>query len=85
MTPLEIAEAWNSVTDEFFVRCYKGKEKPWQVCHLSGNVISDATLKVISSHGSQSMAERHRERRENEARGKAVLRAMRNERRRKAR
>lgn len=77
MTALEVAEAWHSVTDEWFVRLYKGKPRPWQVCCLSGDVISDETLKVVGSYSSDFVANRRRDGLENQARGAAVIRAMR--------
>jgi len=78
MTPLEIARAWHSVTDEWIVRRNKMRDRnQWEVVHdWGGDVISEDTMRVVARHGTERAAERKAERLEDSARGAAVLAAL---------
>ncbi|MEY9228628.1 hypothetical protein ABIF68_007840 [Bradyrhizobium japonicum] len=78
MTPLEVARAWHSVKDEWWVRRNGAYDRrQWEVVHhWGGNLISDDTMKVISRHETKDGADRKAERLEDSARGAAVLAAL---------
>lgn len=78
MTPKEVANAWHSVKEEWFVRRNKVHDyKQWEVVHnWGGDLISDNTMKVISRHDAHDLAEHKAKQLENEARGSAVLAAL---------
>lgn len=77
MTPYEIARAWHSIKDEWIVRRNKMHDrKQWEVVHdWGGDLISDATMKVVSRHETNEQAIKKADRLEDAARGAAVLRA----------
>lgn len=76
MTPTRVAAAWHSVQDEWFVRLYKGKSRPWQVCiQLAKDDFVNP--KVVASFNDEESAKAKAFRLENMARGRAVLAAMR--------
>lgn len=79
MTPGEVANAWESVTDEWIVRREKAHDdgRQWEVVHdWGGDLISDDTRKVLRRFARFEPAEEYARKREREARGKAVLEAM---------
>jgi hypothetical protein len=84
MTPLEIAKAWWSVQDRWFTRRNKMHDsKQYEVVHDWGrDLISENTMKVLSRHETQELAEKRAKILEDAARGAAVLAALSNERRR---
>lgn len=81
MTPKQVAKAWHSVTDEWIVRRNKMHDtKQWEVVHnWGGDVIDDATMKVVGRFQTQEEAQRFARRLEDEARGQAVLDAFTNQ------
>lgn len=77
MTPLEIARAWHSVSDRWFVRRNKSHDRrQWEVVHdWGGDLVSDETMKVVARYEDQDGAERKAALLENIARGTAVATA----------
>ena len=75
MTPLEIARAWWSVKDEWIVRRNKAHDrKQWEVVHdWGGQLVSEATQKVVGRYDTDEGAQKLAQRLEDVARGAAVL------------
>jgi hypothetical protein len=74
ITPTRVAAAWHSIQDDWFVRLYKGKARPWQVVRRTAE---NDGLKVVASFKNEASAHATAERLENMARGQAVLGALR--------
>ncbi|MBR0875019.1 hypothetical protein JQ633_31995 [Bradyrhizobium tropiciagri] len=80
MTPKQVADAWNSVTDEWWARRNKANadHEQWEVVHhWGGNLISEDTMKIVAKFGSRTEADQKRSELEDEARGAAVIQAWR--------
>ena len=75
MTPFEVAQAWHSVQDRWFVRRNKVHDsRQWEVVHDWGrDIVSDKTMKVLSRWSDMETAKIEAVRLEDTARGQAVL------------
>ena len=73
-SPLEIADAWYSVKDEWIVRRNKAlRVKQWEVVHdWGGGIVSDQTRKIVGRFKSLEAAEDRAGLLEDYARGAAV-------------
>lgn len=71
-TPKEIAEAWHSVTDRWFVRRNKARDHhQWECVHDWGEDMKD-----VGWFSTEDEAEECARALEDEARGEAVLRSL---------
>lgn len=77
-SPQEVAKAWHSVEDRWFVRRNKMHDsRQWEVVHDWGrDIISDDTMKVVGRHDNSITADLQAKRLEDDARGAAVLAAL---------
>jgi hypothetical protein len=72
--PGDIARAWNSVTDEWWVRRNKRQAEPWEVVHhWGGDVISDSTMRVLKNFADKADAEAYAKGLEEITREQAVV------------
>jgi len=73
-TARQIARAFNSIPHEYFLRRNKARKdgKQWEVC--AQKIDGPVAPKVLSAFPDADEAEYYRERVEDDARGKAVLR-----------
>jgi hypothetical protein len=76
MRPEDIADAWLSVTDEWFARRNKAHDtQQWEIVHTwhINNLISEDTMKVVGRREHHEAAVAEASRLEYLARAKAVL------------